>query len=58
MPSSVRKPGTNNYISLALENAENRIRLRNIKVLIIDEVSMVSSYLLDFINKIFCELYN
>jgi ATP-dependent DNA helicase PIF1 len=52
------KPGSNNFISLALEDAENRMRLREIKVLIIDEISMVSSYLLDFINQMFCELHN
>ena len=52
------KPGSNNFISLAMQNAENRIRLREIDVIIIDETSMVSKNLLDFINKIFCELHN
>ncbi|SRR6266542_4132132 len=52
------KPGSDNYMSLAMQNAENRIRLRKINVIIIDEISMVSKNLLDFINKIFCELHN
>ena len=52
------KPGSGNYMSLAMEYAENRIRLRKIDVLIIDEISMVSSYLLGFINNMFCELHN
>jgi ATP-dependent exoDNAse (exonuclease V) alpha subunit len=41
-----------------MNNSENRIRLRKINVLIIEEISMVSPYLLDFINKMFCELHN
>ena len=52
------RPDSGNYMSLAMENAENRTRLRKIDVLIIDESSMVSSYLLDFINNMFCELHN
>lgn len=52
------KPGSNNYMSLAMENAESRIRLRKVNAMIIDEISMVSPYLLDFINKMFCELHN
>ncbi len=52
------KPGSNNYTSLAMQNAENRMRLREIDVIIIDEISMVSKNLLDFINKMFCELHN
>ncbi len=52
------KPGSNNYISLAMQNPENRIRLRKIDAIIIDETSMVSSNLLDFINQMFCELHN
>jgi len=52
------KPSSSNYMSLAMENAENRIRLRKIDVIIIDEISMVSSSLLDFINQMFCELHN
>ena len=52
------KPGSNNYTSLAMQNAENRMRLREIDVIIIDEISMVSKNLLDFINEMFCELYN
>src|SRR5947207_71144 len=52
------KPESNNYISLAMNNTENRIRLRKIDVIIIDEISMVSPYLLDFINQMFCELHN
>ena len=52
------KPGSSNYMSLAMENAENRIRLRKVDALIFDEISMVSSHLLDFINKMFCELHN
>src|SRR5947199_9502819 len=48
------KPESNNYISLAMNNTENRIRLRKIDVIIIDEISMVSPYLLDFINQMFC----
>src|SRR6266542_2227779 len=52
------KPDLNNYTSLAMQNAENRMRLREIDVIIIDEISMVSKNLLDFINKMFCELYN
>ena len=41
-----------------MQNPENRIRLKKVDAIIIDETSIVSSYLLDFINKIFCELYN
>src|SRR6266511_2223913 len=52
------KPESNNYISLAMQNPENRIRLRKIDAIIIDETSMVSSNLLDFINQMFCELHN
>ncbi len=52
------KPNSNNYMSLAMNNPENRLRLRNINVIIIEEISIVSPYLLDFINNIFCELYN
>jgi len=36
------KPGSNNFILLAMQNAENRIRLREINVIIIDETSMIS----------------
>ncbi len=35
------KPDSNNYTSLAMQNAENRMRLREIDVIIIDEISMV-----------------
>ena len=52
------KPNSNNYMSLAMNNPENRLRLRNINVIIIEEISIVSPYLLDFINNIFCELHN
>ncbi len=52
------KLNSNNFISLAMQNIENRIRLREIDVIIIDETSMVSKNLLDFINEIFCELHN
>jgi hypothetical protein len=52
------KPNSGNYMSLAMKNAESRLRLRNIDAIIIDEVSMVSPYLLDFINQMFCELHN
>ena len=41
-----------------MNNTENRIRLRKINVIIIEEVSMVSPYLLDYINQMFCELHN
>ncbi len=41
-----------------MQNAENRMRLREIDVIIIDKISMISKNLLDFINKMFCELYN
>ncbi len=41
-----------------MQNPENRIRLKKVDAIIIDETSIVSSYLLDFINKIFCELHN
>ena len=52
------KPDSNNYTSLAMQNAKNRMRLREIDVIIIDKISIISKNLLDFINKIFCELYN
>jgi len=52
------KPDLNNYTSLAIQNAENKMRLREINIIIIDEISMVSKNLLDFINKIFCKLHN
>src|SRR6266496_2968321 len=52
------KPDSNNYMSLAMNDAENRLRLRKINAIIIDEISMVSPYLLDFINQMFCELHN
>ncbi len=41
-----------------MQNAKNRIRLREIDVIIIDETSMISKNLLDFINEIFCKLHN
>ncbi len=41
-----------------MQNAKNRMRLREIDVIIIDKISIISKNLLDFINKIFCELYN
>src|SRR6266540_2928399 len=41
-----------------MQNPENRIRLRKIDAIIIDETSIVSSNLLDFINQMFCELHN
>ncbi len=40
------KPDSNNYTLLAMQNAENRMRLREIDVIIIDEISMVSKNLL------------
>ena len=45
-------------MSLTMNNSESRLRLRKINVIIIEEISMVSPYLLDFINNIFCELHN
>ncbi|GBB91204.1 hypothetical protein RclHR1_01840001 [Rhizophagus clarus] len=52
------KPDSSNYISLAMKNTENRLRLKKIDVIIIDKISMVSPYLLDFINQMFCKLHN
>ncbi len=41
-----------------MQNPENRIRLRKVNAIIIDKTSIISLHLLDFINKIFCELHN
>jgi ATP-dependent DNA helicase PIF1 len=50
------KPVSNNYVSLIMNDAENILKLRKIDVIIIDKISMVSPYLLNFINQMFCHL--
>ncbi|CAG8776988.1 24638_t:CDS:2, partial [Cetraspora pellucida] len=52
------RPSSTNHMSLALNNQEHCQYLLSIKVIIIDEISMVSASLLTFISGLFARLHN
>jgi hypothetical protein len=47
----------NQYITLALHNAELQHELKSVQVILIDEISMVAANLLDFISETFAKIH-